>query len=498
MLGFGKRRKPRSVVYTCLFGHYEGLKEQAVAQSSNVDFICLTDRSDLRSDSWQVRVVPVLGLGAARESRRPKLMPQLHLGDYDQSCYIDAHIALTVPPEEIFAILEGHSADFLCFKHPWRSCIFEEAEEVIRLGIDDETRVREQMRAYRNAGFKPRAGLMSSGFLLRRHSAEVATFGEAWFTHLLRYSYRDQLSFPFVASRSTLNYALMEFDITSNPWLTLAKGPERLPYGFDAEEYLWLNPDVAAAGMDAALHYTKHGAAEKRRWRYHPRLELDRLANKYGSDKGSLCYNRHFYTRIYEHYLQPLKHERFTLLEIGLLRRDIQARRAEGPFDDAPSLRMWADYFPEAEVHGFDLKDFSSVEHGRIIVTRGDQSDRTALAAAVAKNAYPLRVIIDDGSHASHHQQIAFGFLFRHLAPGGLYFVEDLRCQPPEIEVPTAEKTRDVLRALQAGTAMPNQYLSPDDVAYLRDTIASIEFYDSMDYASANLGADALAVIRKR
>lgn len=43
--------------------------------------------------------------------------------------------------------------------------------------------------------------------------------------------------------------------------------PGGLPEDFDAAGYYILNPDVAAAGEDAALHYLKHGFEEGRRYR---------------------------------------------------------------------------------------------------------------------------------------------------------------------------------------------------------------------------------------
>ena len=40
-----------------------------------------------------------------------------------------------------------------------------------------------------------------------------------------------------------------------------------MPSDFDADDYYRLNPDVAAANVDAAVHYTKHGRSEGRRYR---------------------------------------------------------------------------------------------------------------------------------------------------------------------------------------------------------------------------------------
>jgi len=45
-----------------------------------------------------------------------------------------------------------------------------------------------------------------------------------------------------------------------------------------------------------------------------------------------------------------------------------------------------------------------------------------------------LDIIIDDASHASHHQQKGFLELFPKLKSGGLYIIEDLRWQPKGME----------------------------------------------------------------
>ena len=36
-------------------------------------------------------------------------------------------------------ILDSHNqAKFWCFRHPWRNCVYDEAEEIIQLGYDDD------------------------------------------------------------------------------------------------------------------------------------------------------------------------------------------------------------------------------------------------------------------------------------------------------------------------------------------------------------------------
>ena len=490
----------KPVVYTCLFGNYETLNEQPTALNSRIPFICFTDRSDLNSKTWLAKAVEPLAIDPARESKRVKILPHLFLTDFNESLYIDASCILKKTPEAIFKdYLSRDSRNFVCLRHPWRDCVYEEAEEVLRSDIDSEIRVREQMDHYQNCNFPRRAGLIAGTFILRRHSKEdVKRFCEVWFSHVLRYSKRDQLSFNFTAWRTGLAFTALDLDLTSNPIFSWPNQVDRLPYHFDDHTYLWLNPDVAKAKMDARQHFYLYGKREGRSIRYHDPLELNRLANKFKSDKGDLYYNRHFYTRVYDYFLSPLKSEEMTVLAIGLLRHDIQASLASGPLIEAPSLFMWSEYFSRAQVHGIDMQDFSYLGDDRITFTRADQSDRAALRQVVQRCRYPIKVVVDDGSHASHHQQISLAYLFPHLASGGLYFIEDLNYQPPHLEKPGTVKTRDLLRAILDSKPISSDFIDNSEIDYLIANIANIEFYDSMDYASGSIGQDSLAVIRKK
>lgn len=492
--------KLHRIVYTCLFGRYEVLNEQTCPNRSGIGFICFTDLEKIKSTSWKLRRVPPQDIGSDRDSRLPKLLPHHYLANYEQSLYIDNRVLLTSDPADLFdRFLPADGPGFAVLPHHKRASAFEEAEHVIAEMVDDEVRVREQIDAYRANGFPDQSGLFAGTVILRRHNQpDIVQFDTMWCNHVLRYSKRDQISFPYCAWKLGLAFTTIDERVSENPFFKWPVADRRLPPNFKDEEYLWLNPDVARNGYDARTHVFKFGHKEKRKYRYHPPLPLDRLANKYRSDKGSAYYNRHFYSRVYEHYLAPLRTAGMTLVEIGLLRHDVQQATEGNAFRDAPSLFMWDEYFEQAEILGIDIADFSAAVRGKIRFARADQSNRTELLAAVASSQKPLRVIIDDGSHASHHQQITLACLFPKLVRGGLYFIEDLHHQPRNLEAADALKTRNLLRALVNGIPVESPYLSPDEIAYLRQEIADVRFFDSMDYAVGPRGADALAVITKR
>ncbi len=163
-------------------------------------------------------------------------------------------------------------------------------------------------------------------------------------------------------------------------------------------------------------------------------FNLTSLADTFGSDKGSVAQHPHNYTLLYDMLLGPRRESVRAMIEIGLLVGGPEVGiDADRPTGELPSVRMWLDYFPNAVVHGFDISDFSFFEHSRFHFTRGDSGVAADLEKLVARGER-FDFIIDDGSHASFHQQLALQILFPHLAPGGIYIIEDLHWQSPAYE----------------------------------------------------------------
>lgn len=143
-------------------------------------------------------------------------------------------------------------------------------------------------------------------------------------------------------------------------------------------------------------------------------MNLNDLAIKYGSDKSD-----HNYCPFYEKHLpkNPRK-----ILEIGVLK--------------GASLAMWAEYFPDAEIHGLDLfaenseteiEAYLRDELGfkNIILHKGNQCNWLLLE--VLRNE-DFDIIIDDGSHNSRDQMMTFFGLYN----GKQYYIEDIQCNEEE------------------------------------------------------------------
>jgi hypothetical protein len=176
------------------------------------------------------------------------------------------------------------------------------------------------------------------------------------------------------------------------------------------------------------------------------------------------------YFRLFEH----LQEDDSNVLEIGL---DI-ASKDHGRPSDAPSLRAWRQFLPKARLFGYDIHDFSFFTQERTTIFRGDQSSRRDLCRFLQEHHGPrFRLIIDDGSHASSHQQISLATLFPHLEPGALYVVEDLGWQP----FPEAPTTLDLLARFQQTGRIETPFLSPEERSALERAIARVEIHKPND-----------------
>jgi hypothetical protein len=158
---------------------------------------------------------------------------------------------------------------------------------------------------------------------------------------------------------------------------------------------------------------------------------------------------------------------------------------------------MWKNYFPNAEIFGFDIDDFSGVKIDRCTTVRGDMSSPADLERLVSTVGRPIDILLEDGSHASHHQQIALGTLFPHLRSDGIYVIEDLHWQDSSIEKPDSPKTRDILRRLQVDRVFESPFVSPEQRSYIERNVKAIALYDSLTLDVAD-GTDALAVLVRK
>ena len=137
---------------------------------------------------------------------------------------------------------------------------------------------------------------------------------------------------------------------------------------------------------------------------------LNDIGLKHDADKSSRFHN---YLDFYE---QHLPDRSFTgrLLEIGVM--------------DGYSMKMWQEYYTDAEIVGIDIKDMTALynRHWRVpasvklLTLDGTDPEQVGKLGM-------FDIIVDDGSHFMKDQQRSFEILYyNQLNEGGFYVIEDL------------------------------------------------------------------------
>ena len=172
---------------------------------------------------------------------------------------------------------------------------------------------------------------------------------------------------------------------------------------------------------------------------------LTDLADRYGSDKGS---KKHRYSELYQMLFLPYRDRKISFLEMGLqIGGPEHGKDADRKTTDLPSVRMWLEFFEKGHVHGLDVSDFGWFEAPRFTFHRCDMDTRENIRSAAQGMRDGFDIVIDDASHASHHQQNGFLELFQKVKSGGLYIIEDLRWQPAVMEKPGITKTAPLFQS---------------------------------------------------
>lgn len=179
-------------IYCCITGEKDILSEDI--NTKGADAFCFTDNPNLKSEKWKIIQIPRIFNDVRRDSRLPKMLPHIYLKDYEYSLYLDGNIICKVPLQRL--IDEWlQDTDIAVFKHHTRDCLFDEADECIRLELDSKEVIERHKMRYE--GFPRHKGLYQCGVILRRHTGKIKRLNESWHAEYSVGCKRDQVSFPY-------------------------------------------------------------------------------------------------------------------------------------------------------------------------------------------------------------------------------------------------------------------------------------------------------------
>jgi hypothetical protein len=129
----------------------------------------------------------------------------------------------------------------------------------------------------------------------------------------------------------------------------------------------------------------------------------------YPTDKAHV----HLYLPFYDLLFAPYKNKKINIFEVGYL--------------DGGSLKLWEDYFPNAQIRGIDITDEYRQKTGVKFTTdrvRVEILDSMKLSKKFFRDFSP-DIVIDDGCHISDYQIHVVKTVYPLLRDGGLLIIED-------------------------------------------------------------------------
>jgi len=167
---------------------------------------------------------------------------------------------------------------------------------------------------------------------------------------------------------------------------------------------------------------------------------LSELAYKNGTDKGYIGKENatffnlpsHSYTDIYYILFNHCKDyiKNFFELGIGTTDESISSNMTKNGIPGA-SLKMWKEYFKNANIYGADIDSRVLFNDERIKTFYVDELEKDSIASMWKKIPEDMDVILDDGLHNAEANILFFENSFFKLKDGGIYIIEDI--YPTEI-----------------------------------------------------------------
>lgn len=151
-------------------------------------------------------------------------------------------------------------------------------------------------------------------------------------------------------------------------------------------------------------------------------LELKKLFDHYGSDKGNSNHNYHW---LYGAILGTRNASAVLEIGLGTNNEDIVSNMTRYGTPGA-SLRAFRDFLPDAHIYGADVDRAILFQEERVSTYFVDQTDIDSFVELSAAVPDELDLIIDDGLHTPNANLASLAFGLGRLKVDGYFLVEDI------------------------------------------------------------------------
>lgn len=214
-------KENNTCIYTINTGSYEG--SNIYLKKSNIDTLYFTDDLDCIYSCLNNGLLPFY---VDTKGKEPKLIQrtiktnptQFLPYNYEKSVYIYGNIFIKNYDilNNYLKILDYH--DIVCFKHPKRNLVLNEAKKVVELRLEKLDNVNKIIIEMKENNFKDNIGLTETNILLRNHK-KIKKFNKDW-CRCINICRRDQVSFDYLLYKNNVNYVKHE---NKEKWIIISK-----------------------------------------------------------------------------------------------------------------------------------------------------------------------------------------------------------------------------------------------------------------------------------
>ena len=202
-------------IYTSIISKYDPL-HFAVKQSAPTNFYAIVDEPH-PSQGWKQIITARRFSDPRMEAKWYKAFPDRLKFHEDYVIWVDGSIRII--STEFAGYMVSQAKDTMAaFQHPWRNCIYKEAQECHDMLKYKDQPILAQVEHYRDLGWPENGGLIAGGVICWRRSYINPDANQSWWLEMMSWTLQDQLSFPIIAERHGLQVNVCDKPLMNNEY----------------------------------------------------------------------------------------------------------------------------------------------------------------------------------------------------------------------------------------------------------------------------------------
>ena len=196
----------RVAVYMCIVGKYDKIFEP-IYISNKCDYYIVTDQEVDKNSIWKKIDINkyITGMKKNELNRYIKLHPHILFENYKYSIYLDGNVRIM---SDLIPMVERLGDKIIgVHMHSFRDCAYKEGKSFKYNSRLRNTYplVKKQLDEYSKEGFPKSYGLFENTIIIRKHlDKDCICLMDEWWKQLKKYSFRDQISLPYVVWKKNM------------------------------------------------------------------------------------------------------------------------------------------------------------------------------------------------------------------------------------------------------------------------------------------------------